>query len=922
MKISFDSTNIHQIEPVERVCRIAAAAVRKLGFHEIDDLASDGSLFGSPRIDAVGIDPSQALRVINEIRMEDDFLPDEPLLDLEAMPRAESYGHELDLSIEMETGTGKTYTYLRTIFALAEQNDLRSFIIVVPSVAIREGVLKTIEQTREHFASLYGGRRLDAFVYSGNRPGAVRNLGSGISIDVMIITLDSFNKDSNVLRRVGEDSYGQPLIKRIAAASPVVILDEPQNMGSEKSQEALDLLSPLMTLRYSATHRDAVNLIYRLSPAAAREAGLVKNVEVVSMEEAGVRDRPYVRVKKINAGKKSYSASLEIERIEDGVVKRKSVTVGLTSKDDRKRNLFYLSGERDVYRHGWTVTGIDGSAVTFENRRRIADGEEIGNDRETIFRAQIRLSIESHIEKMHSANPFGIKPLSLFFIDRVASWVEDDGIVRRIFTEELEAARALPEFPEEWHNLTADDLTEGYFASKSKKDGSIEILDTSGRQGDADAERRAYDLIMKGKEDLLTFPSEADDAETRRRRQVAFIVSHSALREGWDNPNVFTICTLADATSTIRKRQEIGRGVRLPVDQDGNRVQDEDLNVLSVVANQSYEAFVVDYQKECEAAGADKDAPRKRRKKTPVKVQEHIALDEDFLDLWKRASRKTMWRVELDTDAIVRNVHDRMGEIDELVRVPEIRITRARISSDDDGQDRIIKTHDYADDIKAPAIQELPDVIELVSSALCREKNRLALTSQTIARICAHPLAVEGILRNPVQWASRAAQVIREVVEEEAVNGVKYEETGEEWEISRLTEHDREVVAETVEAGPRGLYDRVAVDSNPEKDIVASLRDRSIPRGTVRAFLKLPPWFKIMTPVGSYNPDFAIVKRDDATNRRTIYLVREVKGATPDGKEPVYGTDEKRKIRCAQAHYAVAAGGEIDYAVIADSRKI
>jgi len=922
MKITFDSTSPHQIEPVERVCRVAAAAVRRLGFHEVIDIGENGTLFRGPRIASPGIDASQALRTINEIRRGDDALPSEPLLDLEAMPRTEAYGNELDLSIEMETGTGKTYTYLRTIFALAEQNDLRSFIIVVPSVAIREGVLKTIEQTREHFASLYGGRRLDAFVYSGHRPGAVRNIGSGIGIDVMIITLDSFNKDSNVLRRVGEDSYGRPLINHIAAASPVVILDEPQNMGSEKSQEALDLLSPLMTLRYSATHREAVNLIYRLTPAAAREAGLVKNVEVVSMEEAGVRDRPYVRVKKITEGKKSYSASLEIECIEDGVVKRKSVSVGVTSKDDRKRNLFYLSGERAVYRHGWTVTGIDGSAVTFENRRRVANGEETGNDRETIFRAQIRLTIESHIEKMRSAKPFGVKPLSLFFIDRVASWVEDDGIVRRIFTEEIEAARALPEFPEEWRNLTVEDLTEGYFASKPKKDGSTEILDTSGRQSDADAEKRAYDLIMKGKEDLLTFSSDTDDAETRRRRRVAFIISHSALREGWDNPNVFTICTLADATSTIRKRQEIGRGVRLPVDQDGNRVHDEDLNVLAVVANQSYEAFVLDYQKECEASGADKDAPRKRRKKTPVRVQEHIAIDEDFQALWKRASRKTMWRVELDTDAIVRKVHNRMDEIDKLVRVPAIRIARARIGSDESGQDRIIKTHDYTDDVVVPTMQDLPDVIELVSNALCREKNRLALTSRTIARICAHPVAVKGILRNPVQWASRAAQVIREVVEDEAVDGVKYEETGEEWEISRLTEHDREVVAETVEAGPRGLYDRVAVDSDPEKDIVASLRDRSIPHGTVRAFLKLPPWFRIMTPVGSYNPDFAIVKRDDATNRKTIYLVREIKGATPDGKEPVYSTDERRKIQCARAHYAVAAGGEIDYAVIADSRQI
>jgi type III restriction enzyme len=922
MKIQFESTSEHQIEPIERVCRVASAAILKLNIHEVFDSRKGETLFSRPRVDTVGIDASQALRAINEIRNGDDSLPSEPLLNLEAIPRAKTYGNELDLSIEMETGTGKTYTYLRTIFALSERNDLRSFIIVVPSVAIREGVLKTIEQTREHFASLYSGRRLDAFVYSGNRPGAVRNIGSGIGIDVMIITLDSFNKDSNVLRREGEDAYGLPLIKYIAAASPVVILDEPQNMSSERSQEALDLLNPLMTLRYSATHRDAVNLIYRLSPAAAREAGLVKNVEVVSMEEAGVRDRPYVRVKKITAGKTSYSASLEIERIENGVIKRKSISVGLTNKDDRKRNLFYLSGERAVYSDGWTITGIDGSAITFENRRRIATGEEIGNDRETIFRAQIRLTIENQIEKMRIAKPFGVKPLSLFFIDRVASWVDDDGIVRRLFTEELEIARARSDFPEEWRNLSAADLTEGYFASKPKKDGSAEILDTSGRQGDAVAEKRAYDLIMKGKEDLITFPSESDDTETRRRRQVAFIVSHSALREGWDNPNIFTICTLADATSTIRKRQEIGRGVRLPVDQSGNRIMDEDLNVLSVVANQSYEAFVLDYQKECEAAGADNNPPRKRRKKTPVKVQEHIALDEDFQALWRRASRKTMWHVDLDTDAIVRKVHNRMNEIIDLVHAPAIRIARARIGSDKDGQDRIIKTHDYADTISSPMIQSIPDVIELVSNALCREKNRLALTSQTIARICAHSVAIEGILRNPVQWASRAAQVIREVVEEEAVDGVKYEETGEEWEISRLTEHDREVVADTVDAGPRGLYDRVAVDSDPEKDIVASLRDRSIPQGTVRAFLKLPPWFKIMTPVGTYNPDFAIVKRDDATDRDTIYLVREIKGATPDGKEPVYNTDERRKIQCARAHYAVAAGGEIDYAVIANSSNI
>lgn len=504
-------------------------------------------------------------------------------------------------SVEMETGTGKTYVYLHTIIELSRRYGFQKFIIVVPSVAIREGVLKNIEITAEHFRALYNNLPFEHFVYDARKVNRLRQFATSTTLQILVINIDAFRKNftgtedeqkSNVIYKESDKLSGRQPIEFVQTARPIGIIDEPQSVDStEKAQEAIKSLNPLCTLRYSATHRNPYNLVYRLDPVRAFELKLVKQIVVASAVAEGAANDAFVRVQQIGY-KKGIKARLRIHVQSAEGPREKSVTV------KQGADLFVLSNERANYAHGFSVAEINaepGSEFSrFNNGRTLRLGEDMGGMREDVWRAQIKHTVRRHLDKELQVRHRGIKVLSLFFIDRVANYRDYDQAghsVKGKFAEAFEAELAELAKHERYRELAwlqqpTEKLHNGYFAQDRKG----VLKDT---RGNTQADDEVYNLIMKDKERLLSLDE-----------PLRFIFSHSALREGWDNPNVFQICTLNETTSAVKKRQEIGRGLRLPVDQSGVRVFDESVNKLYVMANESYEDFAralqTEYEEDCD----------------------------------------------------------------------------------------------------------------------------------------------------------------------------------------------------------------------------------------------------------------------------------------------------------------------------------
>jgi type III restriction enzyme len=511
-----------------------------------------------------------------------------------------------EFSIEMETGTGKTYVYLRTIFELNKTYGFKKFIIVVPSVAIREGVLKSIDVTKEHFHTLYDNAPFDHFVYDSKRLGKVRQFVTSNQIQIMVINIQSFQKDVadkdlsemtedelkklNVINRENDRMSGRRPIEFIQAASPIVIIDEPQSVDTtEKSRRAIGNLNPMATLRYSATHRNPYNLLYKLDPIKAYDLRLVKRIEVASIRSDDSFNDAYVKLLKTD-NKNGIKAQVEIHK--EGTSGPRATKLWVKQGDD----IYVKSDERDAYRNGYIVQNIDctpGSEyIEFNQGRFLELGQEVGGLGEDVIKAQVYETVEQHLKKERALKGKGIKVLSLFFVDRVANY--------RIYNEDgtTSLGKIGQWFEEAYKELTAKliykglipfgvaDVHNGYFS----QDKQGHAKDTRGNTADDDD---TYSLIMRDKERLLD-PNVA----------LRFIFSHSALREGWDNPNVFQICTLNESQSVERKRQEIGRGLRLPVNETGERVHDETINRLTVIANESYEDFARTLQTELKRISA------------------------------------------------------------------------------------------------------------------------------------------------------------------------------------------------------------------------------------------------------------------------------------------------------------------------------
>ena len=610
MKLQFDPNQQFQLDAVSAITGLFDGQPQGAPEYSVINVGDFGGLFTGEARTELGVGnhlilAEESLRTNtrktqarNDIEIEDECTSLEvwELFDTPANT-ARRCPH---FSVEMETGTGKTYVYLRTILELSQRYGFQKFIIVVPGVAIREGVLKNIEITTEHFRALYNNLPFEHFVYDAKKVNRLRQFAVSNTLQILVINIDAFRKNftgtedeqkSNVIYKESDKLSGRQPIEFVQAARPIVIIDEPQSVdNTDKAQEAIMALNPLCTLRYSATHRNLYNLVYRLDPVRAFELRLVKQIVVASASSDGSANDAFVRVEQIEY-KNGIKARLRIHVQTGEGSKEKTVTV------KNGADLYALSNERAAYQDGFSLAEINAEPgneyIRFNNGRVLRLGEESGGLREDIWRVQIKHTLKRHLDKELQMRERGIKVLSLFFVDRVANYRDYDAAGQPIkgkFAIAFEAA--LAELAQdsryqvlEWLKQPVKKLHDGYFA----QDKRGVLKDT---RGDTQADDEVYNMIMRDKERLLSLDE-----------PLRFIFSHSALREGWDNPNVFQICTLNETRSAMKKRQEIGRGLRLPVDQNGFRVRDESVNKLYVMANESYEDFAralqIEYEEDC-----------------------------------------------------------------------------------------------------------------------------------------------------------------------------------------------------------------------------------------------------------------------------------------------------------------------------------
>jgi type III restriction enzyme len=944
MEFRFDANQEFQIEAIEAVAGLfegQACLSAHVRFQE-------GSLNLAAIANRFDLDDARMLANLHAVQRRNRIRPDGKLECIEGTVNAnggQRTARFANFSVEMETGTGKTYVYIRTILELFKRYGMRKFIVVVPSVAVREGVLKTLRVTEKHLKALYGNPVYRYYVYDSANLTQVRQFAQTDSVEVMVMTIDSFNKASNVIRQSRDQLQGETPIHLVQAARPILILDEPQNMESEKSIAALAALDPLVALRYSATHRNPYNIVYRLTPAQAYRQGLVKKIEVDSVVREGDENRPYVRVQAIEPAKRFVIARLAVHKLmKTGQVKETVVVF-------RPGDSLAEKAHRPEY-GGWEIDEINpgGKFVRFANNVELKLGEEQGADKEAIFAAQIRHTIEEHFEKQERLRPVGIKVLSLSFIDRVANYAPADGLIRKLFREAFDDLKQ--KYPA-WKDVDASAVQAAYFAEKRHKGGVVEQVDSV--SGQTKEDEAAYDLIMKDKETLLAFPDASDDEAARRRKQVCFIFSHSALREGWDNPNVFQICTLNQSASIVRKRQEVGRGVRLAVNQAGERVRDEGVNVLTVVANESYKQYVetlqdevaFEYRSEIEARygksigeltaaerrkieaeygqGILPPPPRRAREKKAKLRKLGTASEAAFNELWNRIKHKTRYSVHVDTEKLLAQVLPAIEQAQ--VAPPRVTITKAAVRVGDEGIFEAMQMSAAKTIADLAGRYPLPNLIELMCNLMEHTSPAVRLTRRTLVDLFRGLERGQVAVNNPHDWATAAVRILKEKLADILVDGIQYEKIGEEYRMEQITDEKaaelfcRQVVRPDV-AKDKALYDAIPCDSDVEVRFVEDMEARS----DVKFYLKLPGWFRVTTPVGEYVPDWAIVMDDPrGDGKPVLYLVAETKGSLDPGS---LRDDEKRRIKCGEAHFGSTAKGRkgalegVDFKVVASAAEL
>lgn len=881
-----------------------------------------------------------------------------------------------DFTVEMETGTGKTYVYLRTIFELNKRYGFTKFVIVVPSIAIKEGVYKTLQITQEHFRSLYAGVPFEYFLYDSSKLGQVRNFATSSHIQIMVVTVGAINKkDVNNLYKDSEKTGGEKPIDLIKATRPIVIVDEPQSVdGGLKGagKTALNAMNPLCTLRYSATHVDKHHMVYRLDAVDAYEQRLVKQIEVASATVEEAHNKPYVRFLSVSTTRGVVSAKVELDMQTRTGVKRREVTV-------QDGEMLEMTTERALYRDmhiGEIRAGKDNESLELRvpgSEHYLRLGEAYGDvDTLAVQREMIRRTIKEHLDKELRLRPRGIKVLSLFFIDRVERYRQYDadgnavkGEYAEIFEEEYRRLAGHPAYKTLFEDVdlrhAAEEVHNGYFSIDKRKVGNNTVEVFKDTRGDSKADDDTYNLIMRDKEKLLSLET-----------PLKFIFSHSALREGWDNPNVFQICTLRDIQTERERRQTVGRGLRLCVNQEGERLRGFDINTLTVVATEGYQEFAENLQKEFEAEtgirfgivephqfagiaaldpagqaiplGHDKSevlwehlknegyidgngkiqdslklaikegtlhvpdefVPQLKQitevlrklagrleiknadDREQVRVRQAVFHSAEFKALWDRIKHRTTYRVQFDNEALVASC------IREFRNAPAISRTRlqwrkASIAIGQSGVEATEREGASTVTLNETAI-ELPDL-------LTELQDRTQLTRRTIQRIIVESGRLEDFKRNPQQFIELAAQAINRRKRLALVDGIKYRRLGDDdyycqelFEQNELTGYLKNMLKDT----QKSVYEHVVYDSETERSFAQQLELNS----AIKVYAKLPGWFQVPTPLGSYNPDWAVLLEDDEGER--LYFVVETKYGlfTDDLRE-----GESAKLDCGKAHF-------------------
>jgi type III restriction enzyme len=897
MQFKFDANQEYQVQAIESVVDLLEGQPRVEA--EIRFALGAGFAAIANRLD---LNEAALLGNLHGVQQRNKIIQDKALewIDAEAETVAGKQPVRFaNFSVEMETGTGKTYVYIRTALELFRRCGMRKFIIVVPSVAVREGVLKTFEMTQKHLRELYDNTPYRFCSYDSENLSQVRQFAISANLEFMVMTIDSFNKASNVIRQTTDRLQGETPIHLVQAARPILILDEPQNMESELRVKALAGLNPLFALRYSATHRNPYNVIYRLTPFEAYRQGLVKRIEIAGEEMKGDENKVFLRLDEIKTAKTTLTARLGIHKLmANGTVKEQVVTVKPGESLEKKAN-------RPEYA-AFVVEEIDAGdqCVRFGNGMELRLGETQGADKAAIFETQIRYTVEEHFRRQARLKDAGIKVLTLFFIDRVDNYVAADGIIRTLFDKAYRETKA--QHPE----LLEDDpakVQAAYFASRKTKAG--ETIYEDSKTGESEKDREAYDLIMRDKERLLSFDE-----------PVSFIFSHSALREGWDNPNIFQICTLNQTASEMKKRQEIGRGVRLAVNQAGDRIRDEKVNVLTVVANESYEHYVERLQSELEEAFGKEGAPPKpanARKRGVAKLRKQYTLKPEFKALWERIKHKTQYAVKVDSEKLIADV---VAELEKVkIRPPQLVMTKARLEAEKDSDVfTAIRIGERGKDYIAET-RALPNLIEIMTSMMERTTPPIRLTRATLLEIFKRSGKGKEAIVNPHEFATVTVQIVKRKLLDQLVNGIEYEKIDAWYEMKQFFDNDEiETWKEYLIPAKLSIYDHVIFDSEVEREFVQGLErdDR------VKLYLKLPGWFIVPTPIGEYNPDWAIVmeQRDEhgkPTGQDNLYLVRETKDTKDLSK---LRPEEARKIHCGEKHFKDAL--KVDYRVVTTASEL
>ena len=890
-------------------------------------------------------------------------------------------GHGFDFDIEMETGTGKTYVYLRTIFELAKNYSFTKFVILVPSIAIKEGVTSSIKLMKKHFDELYA-IPFDPNVYSGSTAEEVQSFATSTSVQILIMTIDSLRGDKNtrVIHQFRDKLNGLRPIDYLRATNPIVIMDEPQNMESDLSQSALGELNPLCTLRYSATHRKTRNVVYRLDPVDAHELGLVKQIVVAEALQQGADAGQYLKLISVK-NDKGFVAKMELacRMTSDGSIKRKVLSI------KNGQDLAIVTGNQAY--EGWRVNelAIEPESAEVFPYGIISVGETIGGSNDSVYREMIRETIREHLRKEVVMRDKGIKVLSLFFVDKVASYLGEgssndsangdfakwfDELFEEETSKKPEWKKLLPESPGQYRSA--------YFASiKGKKGSPVEYTDTSGASKNDDD---AYDLIMRDKARLL------DESEN-----VRFIFSHSALREGWDNPNVFQICALREMGGTTERRQTIGRGLRLPVNQDGDRVQDRNTAQLTVVANESYREFADSLQKEYTASGVsiglvrqgefskipfvdgdgqekllgfagsksiweellkrgfldtegrvtanyrpeikgftlgpvpdffwpeadimrimgnskvDRFIKQQRKRKTRT-LNKELYANPEFEEFWRTISQRTTYRVALNRDEIIKESVKKI-QSEQPIQSLRVQVTKAGVKLVRGGT-KTSETSTRAAELTGS--YQLPDIITELQEAT-------SLTRKTLVDVLVASNKLGEFISNPNDFISMVKRNLQNVLAAAVVEGLQYEKIGgyvyELRELQKDGMEERDLFIDRlyeVKNKQKTDFDLIQIDSEgvdaPERQFAELLDSRE----DVKLFMKLPDKFKIDTPVGNYNPDWAIIKQIDGKDH--IYMIRETKGTLDESKRR---PTENAKIKAAKKHFDAIGikADSVDYAV-------